>query len=43
MIDIPNKNSAYNFNLSEENMGNRVGARYLFDKINEFETQLAGR
>ena len=29
--------------IAEENMGNRVGARYLFDKINEFETQLAGR
>ena len=29
--------------IAEENMVNRVGARYLFDKINEFETQLAGR
>ena len=26
MIDIPNKNSAYNFNLSEENMGNNKTA-----------------
>lgn len=29
--------------IAEENMGNRVGVRYLFDKINEFETQLTGR
>lgn len=29
--------------IAEENMGKRVGVRYLFDKINEFETQLAGR
>lgn len=29
--------------IAEENMGSRVRVRYLFDKINEFETQLTGR
>ena len=29
--------------LAEENMGSRVGIRYMFDKKNEFETELVGR
>lgn len=29
--------------LAEENMGNKVGSRYLFDKKNEFETYLIER
>ena len=29
--------------IAEENMGSKVGMRYLFDKKNEFETELIGR
>ena len=29
--------------IAETNMGAKVGVRYLFDKINEFETKLVGR
>lgn len=29
--------------IAEENMGSRVGIRYMFDKKNEFETELVGR
>lgn len=29
--------------IAEENMGSKVGIRYLFDKKNEFETELVGR
>lgn len=29
--------------IAETNMGAKVGVRYLFDKINEFETKLIGR
>lgn len=29
--------------IAEENMGSKVGTRYLFDKKNEFETELVGR
>lgn len=29
--------------IAEENMGSKVGVRYLFDKKNEFETVLIGR
>lgn len=29
--------------IAETNMGDKVGVRYLFDKINEFETKLVGR
>lgn len=29
--------------IAEENMGSKVGTRYLFDKKNEFETVLVGR
>lgn len=29
--------------IAENNMGAKVGVRYLFDKINEFETKLIGR
>ena len=29
--------------LAEENMGEKVGAKYMFDKINEFETKLIRR
>lgn len=29
--------------IAETNMGTKVGMRYLFDKINEFETKLIGR
>lgn len=29
--------------IAEDNMGNRVGTRYKFDKHNEFETELVGR
>lgn len=29
--------------IAEENMGTKVGTRYLFDKKNEFETELVGR
>ena len=29
--------------IAETNMGTKVGVRYLFDKINEFETKLVGR
>lgn len=29
--------------IAEENMGSKVGMRYLFDKKNEFETKLIGR
>ena len=29
--------------IAEENMGNKVGTRYKFEKHNEFETELVGR
>lgn len=29
--------------IAEDNMGSKVGMRYLFDKKNEFETELIGR
>lgn len=29
--------------IAEENMGSKVGMRYMFDKHNEFETELVGR
>ncbi len=29
--------------IAEDNMGSKVGMRYLFDKKNEFETELVGR
>lgn len=29
--------------IAEENMGNKVGIRYQFNKINEFETEITGR
>lgn len=29
--------------IAEENMGNKVGMRYQFDKLNEFETELNAR
>ena len=29
--------------IAEDNMGSKVGMRYMFDKKNEFETELIGR
>ena len=29
--------------IAEDNMGSKVGMRYLFDKKNEFDTDLIGR